>query len=187
MNVFKHPLAQVDSELIGANTKIWQFVVVLKGAVIGENCNICSHCFIENNVDIGNNVTIKAGVYLWDGIVIADDVFIGPNVVFTNDIYPRSKHFKHPEKTIIGKGASLGANSTVLAGTKIGEYAMTGIASVITRDLKSYGLYYGNPARQAGWVDAHGEKLNYSSEKKLWEGSDGSVYKEEARGLIKIK
>jgi len=154
MNIFKHPLSQVDSKTIGAGTKVWQFAVVLEGASIGSDCNICSHCFIENEVKIGNNVTIKAGVYLWNGIEIEDNVFIGPNVVFTNDIYPRSKHFKEPEKTFISNGVSLGANSTVLAGTKLGSYAMTGIGSVVTRDLKSHGLYFGNPAKhKAGWMN----------------------------------
>lgn len=187
MDYFKHELSQVDSEFIGKGTKIWQFVVVLKNAVIGQNCNICSHCFIENNVKIGNNVTIKAGIYLWDGIEINDDAFIGPNVVFTNDIYPRSKQFKEPEKTIVGKGVSLGANSTILAGTKIGDYAMTGIGSVITRDLKSHGLYFGNPAKHKGWIDEFGQKLNFNETKQVWENKEGNEYSEKSTGLIKIK
>ncbi len=187
MNYFKHALSQVDSASIGENTKIWQFTVILNGTVIGKNCNICSHCFIENDVKIGNNVTIKAGVYLWDGIVIEDNAFIGPNVAFTNDIFPRSKNYKEPKKIIIGKGVSLGANSTILAGTVLGQYAMTGIASVVTKDLKSHGLYYGNPAKQMGWVDEQGEKLIFDSEKKVWISKNNSVYQEETNGLIKIK
>jgi acetyltransferase-like isoleucine patch superfamily enzyme len=186
MNYFKHELSQVDSDSIGKGTKIWQFAVILKGAQIGENCNICSHCFIEGNVKIGNNVTIKAGVYLWDGIEIEDNVFIGPNVVFTNDIYPRSKQFKEPLKTIIGKGVSLGANSTILAGTKLGEYAMTGIGSVVTKDLKSHGLYYGNPAKQNGWIDEHGGKLIFLKETQTWVNDNNINYTEENTGLIKI-
>jgi acetyltransferase-like isoleucine patch superfamily enzyme len=186
MSYFTHELSQVDSTSIGNETKIWQFVVVLKNVIIGNNCNICSHCFIENNVKIGNNVTIKAGVYLWDGIEIEDDVFIGPNVVFTNDIYPRSKQFKEPLKTKIEKGVSLGANSTILAGTKLGYYSMTGIGSVVTRDLKSHGLYFGNPAKQKGWVDEFGEKLFYEESKKIWTNSSNNVYKETETGLVKI-
>lgn len=186
MNYFKHQLSQVDSEFIGNETKIWQFTAVLKGAIIGSNCNICSHCFIEGSVKIGNNVTVKAGVYLWDGIEIGDNAFIGPNVVFTNDIYPRSKIFKAPVKTIIKQGVSLGANSTILAGIKIGAYSMTGIGSVVTKDLKSHGLYYGNPAKQHGWVDAQGEKLIFDTQKKLWIGSDSSSYQEDSYGLKKI-
>ncbi len=186
MGYFKHELSQVDSDTIGINTKIWQFSVVLKGAIIGKNCNICSHCFIEGNVKIGDNVTIKAGVYLWDGIEIENDVFIGPNVVFTNDIFPRSKQFKEPIKTIIGKGVSLGANSTILAGTKLGAYAMTGIASVVTKDLKSHGLYYGNPAKQKGWIDEFGQKLEYVKDSQTWVNSKKESYREEITGLIKI-
>lgn len=186
MNYFKHQLSQVDSESIGKDTKIWQYVVVVNGASIGNNCNICSHCFIEGKVKIGNNVTIKAGVYLWDGIEIEDNVFIGPNVVFTNDIYPRSKQFKEPIKTIIEQGVSLGANSTILAGIKLGAYAMTGIGSVVTKNLKSHGLYYGNPAKQNGWVDAQGEKLIFDTQKQLWIGSDSSSYQEHSDGLKKI-
>ena len=186
MNYFKHQLSQVDSESIGKDTKIWQYVVVVNGASIGNNCNICSHCFIEGKVKIGNNVTIKAGVYLWDGIEIEDNVFIGPNVVFTNDIYPRSKQFKEPIKTIIEQGVSLGANSTILAGIKLGAYAMTGIGSVVTKNLKSHGLYFGNPAKQHGWVDAQGEKLIFDTQKQLWIGSDLSSYQEHSDGLKKI-
>ena len=185
MNYFKHQLSQVDSELIGNDTKIWQYVVVLYGAVIGDCCNVCSHCFIEGRVKIGNNVTIKAGVYLWDGIEIEDNVFIGPNVVFTNDIYPRSKQFKEPVKTILEQGVSIGANSTILAGTKLGAYSMTGIGSVVTKDLKSHGLYYGNPAKQHGWVDAQGEKLIFDKRKQLWIGSNSSSYREHNDGLKK--
>ena len=186
MSYFKHELSQVDSDTIGTNSKIWQFSVVLKGAIIGKNCNICSHCFIESNVKIGDNVTIKAGVYLWDGIEIEDDVFIGPNVVFTNDLFPRSKQFKEPVKTIIGKGVSLGANSTILAGTKLGEYAMTGIASVVTKDLKSHGLYYGNPAKQKGWVDEYGQKFEYVKDNQTWVNSNNESYRENITGLIKL-
>ena len=187
MDYFKHELSQVDSDSIGKGTKIWQFAVVLKAAVIGENCNVCSHCFIEGNVKIGNNVTIKAGVYLWDGIEIEDNAFIGPNVVFTNDIYPRSKQFKEPLKTSISKGVSLGANSTILAGIKLGEYAMTGIGSVVTKDLKSHGLYYGNPAKQNGWVDEYGEKLVYNEANQIWTNQENCIYKETSTGLFKIK
>lgn len=187
MEYFKHDLAQVDSDSIGKGSKIWQFVAILKGATIGENCNICSHCFIESNVKIGNHVTIKAGVYLWDGIEIEDHAFIGPNVVFTNDIYPRSKQFKEPLKTIISKGVSLGANSTILAGITIGEYAMTGIGSVVTKDLKSHGLYYGNPAKQQGWVDEFGEKLVFDEANQVWKNQENTAYKEISTGLVKIK
>lgn len=132
-----HPLSDVQSKNIGRNTNIWQFCVVLADAVIGENCNICSHCFIENDVKIGNNVTVKSGVQLWDGIEIEDDVFIGPNVTFCNDRYPKSgnKNFKL-EKVIVKKGASIGANATILPGVTIGENAMIGAGAIVTKDIE---------------------------------------------------
>lgn len=181
-----HSHAIVKSIQIGKNTSIWAFVNILEGAVIGDNCNICDHCFIENDVKIGNNVTVKCGIYLWDGIEIEDNVFLGPNVVFTNDKRPRSKKYIKPEKTIIKSGASIGANSTISAGITIGEYAMTGIASVITRDVKPYALVYGNPAKQHGWVDECGEKL-ISIGNKLWKSKVGDVYEEDEKGISKIK
>lgn len=131
-----HSLSDVQSVNIGENTNIWQYCVVLKGAKIGSDCNICSHCFIENEVVIGNRVTVKNGVYLYDGITIEDDVFIGPNATFCNDRYPKSKNknFKL-EKILIKKGASIGANVTVLPGVTIGENALIGAGSVITKDV----------------------------------------------------
>ena len=131
-----HSLADVQSKDIGKDTKIWQFCVVLPGAVIGKNCNICSHCFIENDVVIGNNVTVKNGVYLYDGIQIEDNVFIGPNVSFTNDKYPRSKQYPDNfAKIIIKKGASIGANATILPGITIGENAMIAAGAIVTKDV----------------------------------------------------
>lgn len=132
-----HNLSDVQSKNIGNNTNIWQFCVVLPGAIIGDNCNICSHCFIENDVKIGNNVTIKCGVQIWDGITIEDNVFIGPNVTFCNDLYPRSKKYpKEFAKTIIKKGASIGAGAVVLPGVTIGENAIIAAGSVITKDIE---------------------------------------------------
>lgn len=137
-----HNLADVQSKNIGQDTKIWQFCVVLENAVIGKNCNICAHVLIENDVIVGDNVTVKSGVQLWDGIRIEDNVFIGPNVTFTNDLYPRSK--KYPEKflqTIVKKGASIGANSTILPGITIGENAMIAAGSIVTKDVPANTLY----------------------------------------------
>ncbi|WHN66360.1 acyltransferase [Cysteiniphilum sp. QT6929] len=152
MNI--HPLSDVQSLNIGKDTRIWQFVVVMERARIGENCNICSHCLIENKVNIGNNVTIKSGVQIWDGIALEDDVFIGPNVTFTNDKIPRSKRFlaEYPE-TIIKKGASLGANATILPGVVVGEYAMIGAGSVVTQNIPAKEVWVGNPAKFLREVD----------------------------------
>lgn len=143
-----HPSADVQSKTIGNETLIWQNVVVLPEAVIGDRCNINAHCFIENDVIIGNNVTTKCGVYLWDGIRIGDNVFIGPNVSFANDKYPRSKQYPdHYLKTTIEEGASIGAGSVILGGVKIGKNAMIGAGSVVTKNVPAGELWYGNPAR----------------------------------------
>lgn len=143
-----HKLSDVQSKNIGKNTNIWQFCIVLPEAKIGDNCNICSNVFVENDVVIGNNVTVKCGVQLWDGVTVEDNVFIGPNVTFTNDLFPRSKvHPKEYAKTIIKKGASIGANSTIVCGHTIGENAMIGAGSVVTKDVPAGEVWYGNPAR----------------------------------------
>jgi acetyltransferase-like isoleucine patch superfamily enzyme len=183
---FVHPGALVETALIGAETRIWAFVHILKGSEIGRNCNICDHVFIEQGVKIGNNVTLKCGIYVWEGVTIEDDVFLGPNVVFTNDVRPRSKLFKPAVETLIKKGASIGANSTVLAGVTIGEYAMAGIGSVITRNVKSHSLVYGNPAKHKGWVDEFGNKLVKSGDS--WLSPETTVkYIETESGLQKEK
>lgn len=131
-----HCLSDVQSENIGDNTNIWQFCVVLKDAVIGEGCNICSHCFIENKVVIGNNVTIKCGVQIWDGITIEDNVFIGPNVTFCNDRYPKSKNKQYKmEGVTVKKGVSIGAGSVILPGVTIGENALIAAGSIVTKDV----------------------------------------------------
>lgn len=131
-----HSLADVKSKNIGENTNIWQFCVVLENAKIGCDCNICSNCFIENDVIIGNNVTVKNGVSLYDGIIIEDNVFIGPNATFCNDKYPKSKNknFKL-EKIIIKKGASIGANATILPNVTIGENALIAAGAIVTKDV----------------------------------------------------
>ncbi len=152
-----HPNSDVQSKNIGEGTFIWQFAIVLPGAVIGSNCNINCHTFIENDVKIGDRVTIKSGVYIWDGTIIEDDVFVGPNATFVNDKYPRSKVYPEEfQRTRIGKAASVGANATILGGLTIGEYAMIGAGSVVTRDVPAYTLVYGNPAKIMGNVDNKG-------------------------------
>lgn len=143
-----HNLADVQSTNIGKNTNIWQFCVVLKQAVIGDDCNICSHCFIENEVKIGNRVTVKCGVQIWDGITIEDDVFIGPNVTFCNDRYPKSRNKNWKLEGIkVKKGASIGANATILPGIVIGENAVVGAGSVVTHDVEANTIVMGNPAK----------------------------------------
>jgi acetyltransferase-like isoleucine patch superfamily enzyme len=142
-----HPLSDVQSRQIGEGTRIWQFCVALPNATIGADCNICSHVFIENDVVIGDRVTVKCGVQIWDGLRIADDVFIGPNVTFTNDPFPRSrKALAVYPVTTIGKGASIGANATILPGLVIGRRAMVAAGAVVTRDVPDYAVVKGNPA-----------------------------------------
>lgn len=142
-----HPLSDCQNPSIPDSTNIWQFCVVLPSSKIGSNCNICSHCFIENDVSIGNNVVIKCGVQLWDGIEIEDDVFVGSNVTFTNDKSPKSKNKNWVlMKTIVKRGATIGAGSTILPGLTIGENAFIGAGSVVTRDVPAGELWVGNPA-----------------------------------------
>ncbi|ADY53344.1 WxcM-like protein [Pseudopedobacter saltans DSM 12145] len=178
-----HQLAQVNTVDIGEGSSIWQFCVVLAGAKIGKNVNICSHCFVENNVVIGNDVTVKSGVQIWDGIIIENKVFIGPNVTFTNDLYPRSKNLDWIEvRTLIKKNASIGANATILAGVEIGEYSMIGAGSVVTKNIPPYTLWYGNPAVQKGYVTKEGEILTMD----LKSTKTGERYRLINKELVKI-
>ncbi len=148
-----HPTADVQSTRLGDGTSIWQFVVVLPGACIGCDCNVCAQVFIENDVVVGDRVTIKCGVQLWDGLRVEDDVFIGPNVTFTNDKHPRSKVY--PEQfltTRVGRGASIGGGAVILPGLTIGEQAMIGAGAVVTRDVPPRAIVAGNPARIIGFA-----------------------------------
>ncbi|MFW1951646.1 MULTISPECIES: WxcM-like domain-containing protein [Acinetobacter] len=150
---FIHPLSDVHTTHIGQNTRIWQYSVILKNAVIGAGCNICAHTLIENDVQIGDNVTVKSGVYIWDGITLEDNVFIGPCVTFTNDKKPRSKQY--PESfanTVVEQGASIGANATILPGIRIGKNAMIGAGAVITKDVPENAIMVGNPAKIKGYI-----------------------------------
>jgi UDP-2-acetamido-3-amino-2,3-dideoxy-glucuronate N-acetyltransferase len=155
VDFFVHPQALCETKQVGAGTRIWAFAHILPGAQIGEECNICDGVFIENDVVIGNRVTIKNGVQLWDGITVEDDVFIGPNATFTNDRFPRSKEFPAKfERTLLQKGASIGANATILPGLCIGQQAMVGAGAVATQSVPPYAIVAGNPARIIGYVEA---------------------------------
>jgi UDP-2-acetamido-3-amino-2,3-dideoxy-glucuronate N-acetyltransferase len=149
-----HPLSDVQSSDIGQDTRVWQFSVILKGAKIGRDCNICAHTFIENDVSLGDNVTVKSGVYLWDGITVEDNVFIGPCVAFTNDKMPRSKQYPTSfSKIIIKTHASIGANATILPGITLGEHCMIGAGAVVTKDVPPYAVVVGNPAQITRFVE----------------------------------
>jgi acetyltransferase-like isoleucine patch superfamily enzyme/dTDP-4-dehydrorhamnose 3,5-epimerase-like enzyme len=152
-NYFVHEKAICESTKIGKRTRIWAFAHILPTATIGEDCNICDTVFIENDVLIGNSVTIKCGVQVWDGITLEDNVFIGPNVTFTNDPFPRSKHYPETfSKTIIRKGSTIGANAMILPGIEIGMNAMVGAGAVVTMSVPPYAVVVGNPARIISYV-----------------------------------
>ena len=158
-SIFIHEKALVEpGTQIGGRTRVWAFTHILPRAIIGEDCNICDHVFIENDVVIEDRVTIKSGVQIWDGVRLESDVFIGPNVTFTNDSFPRSKQY--PDKfikTVVRKGASIGANATVLAGLVIGMNSMVGAGAVVTKDVPPHAIVKGNPARITGYVASHGK------------------------------
>ena len=153
-----HRTALVESDHVGEGTRVWAYAHILPGARIGRDCNICDHTFIENDVIVGDRVTIKCGVQLWDGLRVEDDVFIGPNATFTNDHSPRSKQYltEYP-RTVIKRGASIGANATLGPGIVIGEMAMVGAGAVVTHNAPPHSKLAGNPARIIGYVDAASE------------------------------
>jgi len=159
---FVHPKALVETETIGDGTRVWAFAHVMKGAVIGKNCNVCDHSFVESNVVIGDGVTIKNGVSVWDGVSLSSNVFVGPNAVFTNDLNPRAEVKKTREQfvlTDVQEGVSIGANATIVCGVTIGRYAFVGAGTVVIRDVPPYTLIVGNPAKPIGFMCECGEKL----------------------------
>ncbi|KAA3658006.1 MAG: N-acetyltransferase [Calditrichaeota bacterium] len=170
---FIHQTALVETESIGEGTSIWAFAHVMKHARIGSNCNVGDHCFIESGAEIGNNVTIKNGCMIWEGITVEDGVFIGPNVLFTNDRYPRSPRLPEAEKrystknwllpTRIKRGVSIGAGAVLMPGITIGKYATVAAGAVVVKDVPAFGLVVGNPARQRGWVCKCGQVLTFKN------------------------
>lgn len=161
---FVHEKAIVDTSNIGDKTRIWAFTHILKGAVVGDNCNICEHVYIEDYVILGNDVTVKCGVYIWEGVYVEDKVFIGPCVTFTNDKHPRSKEYPDEFlKTIIKKGATLGANSSIMCGITIGKWATIGMGTVVLKDVKPYEVVVGNPGKVIGYNCECGKRLNFNS------------------------
>jgi UDP-2-acetamido-3-amino-2,3-dideoxy-glucuronate N-acetyltransferase len=175
---FVHPQGLCESSNVGKGTRIWAFAHVLPGAVLGCDCNICDHTFIENDVVLGDRVTIKCGVQLWDGVRLEDDVFVGPNATFTNDHFPRSK--QRPTEfleTVVSRGASIGANATILPGVSIGQNAMVGAGAVVTHDVPPNAIVVGNPARIVGYADT-GEAVHST---RLLSASAGGPLVQETR------
>lgn len=157
-----HPYALCESAAVGARTRVWAFAHIMEGAVVGEDCNICDHCFIDAGVRVGSRVTVKNGVALWERVLVEDDVFIGPNAVLTNDARPRTSIRRTGEDllpTVLRQGATVGANATIVCGVVVGRNAFVGAGAVVTRDVPAHAMVLGNPARQRGWVCACGERL----------------------------
>ncbi len=161
-SVFVHPTALVESDNVGAGTKVWAFAHIMEGAVVGRDCKIGDHVFIEGGAVVGDRVTIKNSSLIWHGVRISDEVFVGPNVVFTNDPVPRVLHPTTMDdwvETEVGRGASIGANSTILCGIRLGAHCFVGAGSVVTKDVPAHALVYGNPAQIRGWVCVCGRQL----------------------------
>jgi UDP-2-acetamido-3-amino-2,3-dideoxy-glucuronate N-acetyltransferase len=164
MGYFSHETAVIDEGCqIGENVKIWHFSHVMPNCKIGDNCNIGQNVVVSPNVILGRNVKIQNNVSIYTGVICEDDVFLGPSMVFTNIINPRSAVIRKDSyvETLVGKGASIGANATIICGNKIGQYSLIGAGTVVTKEVKPYALIVGNPGKQIGWVSEYGHRLNF--------------------------
>ncbi len=183
--VFVHPSALVETSEIGDGTRVWAFAHVMEGAVVGDDCKIGDHSFIESGAVLGNRVVVKNNSLIWHGVNIGDDVFVGPNTVFTNVLAPRARYQTYPEdweKTEVADRATIGANSTIVSGIRLGYNCMVGAGSVVTKDVPDHGLVYGNPARQEGWVCDCGHQL--SDDLKC--ANCSRKYREQAGGVAEV-
>ncbi len=190
MDYFKHESAYVDDNcVIGKDTKIWHFSHIMSDCVIGEACNIGQNVVISPQVKLGRNVKIQNNVSVYTGVICEDDVFLGPSMVFTNVINPRSHVARKHEyrQTLIRKGASIGANATIVCGHEIGAYALIGAGTVVTKDVPPFALVVGNPARQIGWVSENGHKLQFNAEGIATCPETGQVYQLKDHQVTKIK
>jgi UDP-2-acetamido-3-amino-2,3-dideoxy-glucuronate N-acetyltransferase len=189
-NIFIHPTAIIDEGAqIGAGTRVWHFCHLMPGSRLGENCNIGQNVFIDNNAVVGNGVKIQNNVSVYNGVEIEDDVFLGPSVVLTNVINPRSFIERKEEfkKTLIKKGATIGANATILCGVEIGCYAMVGAGAVVTKNVLDYALVMGNPAGQMGWVSRAGQKLSFNEGSEAVCPQSGETYKLTDNRIFPVK
>lgn len=178
-NYFAHPTAVIDEGCeIGSGVTIWHFSHVMPGSVIGDNCNIGQNVVVSTGVILGKNVKVQNNVSLYEGVICEDNVFLGPSMVFTNVINPRSAIVRKHEykKTLVKKGASIGANATIVCGNNIGEYSFIGAGAVVTKEVAPYALVIGNPARQTGWVSEYGIKLKFDEEGNAICSESGEKY-----------
>ncbi|MEM9884540.1 MAG: DapH/DapD/GlmU-related protein [Bacteroidota bacterium] len=176
---YAHSTAVLDAGCtIGKNTKIWHFCHVMPKAIIGKNCSLGQNVFVANGVVLGDNVKVQNNVSIYEGVICQDNVFLGPSMVFTNVINPRSavNRKKEYKTTLVKKGASIGANATIVCGNTIGEYAFVGAGAVVTTSVPNYALVVGNPSRQIGWISAYGERLEFNDGLAICTGS-GVKYK----------
>ena len=186
---FAHETAVIDDGcVVGKGTKIWHFSHIMKGAVIGENCNIGQNVVVSPQVTLGRNVKVQNNVSIYTGVICEDDVFLGPSMVFTNIINPRSAVVRKDSyvTTIVEKGASVGANSTIVCGHRIGSFAFIGAGAVVTKDVKPYALVVGNPARQTGWMSEYGHKLRFDEAGFAVCPESGERYKLEDGKVLKV-
>lgn len=189
MNYFAHETAVIDDGCkIGNNTKVWHFTHIMPNCVIGEKCNIGQNCVISPEVVLGNNVKVQNNVSIYSGVICEDDVFLGPSMVFTNVINPRSAIVRRDQylKTVVKKGASIGANATIVCGHDIGEYAFVGAGAVVTKTVLPFALVVGNPAKQIGWISEYGHRLEFNSENMAICPESGDSYKIEKNTVNKL-
>ena len=190
MNYYKHESSVIDPGcMIGSGTKIWHFSHIMKECVIGENCNIGQNVFIASGVKLGNNTKVQNNVSIYTGVICEDDVFLGPSMVFTNIINPRSAIVRKSvyQKTIIRKGASIGANATILCGIEIGKYAFVGAGAVVTKSVKNFALVVGNPSKQIGWMSEYGHRLLFNGTDLVNCVESGCQYKLDNNEVYKIE
>ena len=186
---FAHETAVIDEgSRIGKGTKIWHFSHIMTGAEIGESCNIGQNVVISPGVRLGRNVKVQNNVSIYTGVICEDDVFLGPSMVFTNIINPRSAIIRKDSyvSTIVEKGASIGANSTIVCGNRIGRYSLIGAGAVVTREVKPYALVVGNPARQTGWISEYGHKLQFDDKGFATCPESGEKYRIEDGNVLKV-
>lgn len=186
---YAHPTAVIDADCtIGDGTKIWHFSHIMSNCIIGKNCNLGQNVVISPGVELGQNVKVQNNVSIYTGVICEEDVFLGPSMVFTNVINPRSAVNRRDQylKTRVKRGASIGANATIVCGNDIGAYAFIGAGAVVTKEVPDYALVIGNPARQTGWMSSYGHKLNFDSDGFAVCPESGELYKLEDRKVIKL-